>query len=61
MTRYEINYRNRLDEMLTEIIHKYGLEHQITIIFANYVEKYYNTANYENREIMERIFKGYIK
>lgn len=61
MTRYEINYRNRLNQMLTEIIHKYGLEHQITIVFAGCVEKYYNVANYENREVMERIFKAYIK
>ena len=61
MTRYEINYRNRLNEMLTAIIHKYGLEHQITIVFARYVKKYRNVANYENREVMERIFKAYIK
>ena len=60
-TVYEINYQERLDTMLTMIIHKYGFEHEKTILFARYVEKYYNEANYENRETMEKIFKGYIK
>ena len=61
MTLYETNYQNRLNEMLEAIIHKYGFEHEKTIVFARYVEKYFNEANYENRETMERLFKGYIK
>lgn len=61
MTLYEKNYKARLDEMLTAIIHRYGFEHEKTITFAQYVEKYYNDHNYENRETMERIFKNYTK
>ena len=61
MTLYETNYQNRLNEMLEAIIHKNGFEHEKTIVFARYVEKYFNEANYENRETMERLFKGYIK
>lgn len=61
MTIYEINYKTRLDTMLTMIIHKYGFEHKRTISFAQYVEKYYNNPNYTNRETMETIFKNFIK
>ena len=61
MTLYETNYQNRLNEMLDAIIQKFGFEHEKTILFARYVEKYFNEANYENRETMEKIFKGYIK
>jgi hypothetical protein len=61
MTLYEKNYKARLDEMLTTIIHKFGFEHERTINFARYVEKYYNNPNYDNRETMERIFKSYTK
>lgn len=61
MTLYERNYENRLTEMLDQIIQRYGFEHKITIIFAGYVEKYRGQANYQNRETMERIFKGYMK
>ena len=61
MTLYEKNYKARLDEMLTEIIHRFGFEHERTINFARYVEKYYNNPNYDNRETMERIFKSYTK
>ena len=61
MTVYEINYRNRLHAMLGEVIHHYGYEHEKTILFATYVEKYINNANYENRETMEKLFKGFVK
>ena len=61
MTLYEKNYKARLDEMLDTIIRRYGFEHEKTITFAQYVEKYYNDHNYENRETMERIFKNYTK
>lgn len=61
MTKYEINYKARLDEMFDEIIHKYGFETEQTIYFAKMHEKYYNCANYENRETMEKIFKGLMK
>lgn len=61
MTTYEMNYQKRLDEMLDRVIRKYGYEHRVTIFFARLVEKYYNNANCENREIMEKYFKGYVK
>ena len=43
------------------IIRKYGFEHEKTIAFAEYVEKYNENPNYNNRETMERIFKSYTK
>lgn len=61
MTLYEKNYKERLDEMLDTIVRRYGHEDARTVTFAIYVEKYYNTPNYQNRETMERIFKGYTK
>lgn len=61
MTTYEINYRNRLTEMLDEIIHKYGFEHSRTIAFAREYEKRIDRANYQNREAMEQLFKGWMK
>ena len=61
MTNYEINYKARLDEMLDLVIRKYGYEHEVTIYFARLVEKYYDVPNYENRETMEKIFKGLVK
>lgn len=61
MTKYEINYKARLKEMFDEVIHKYGFETAQTIYFAEMYEKYYNQPNYENRETMEKIFKGLMK
>ena len=61
MTVYEINYKNRLDEMMNAIIRKYGFEHERTIMFATYYEKLYNQATYDNREFMEKMFKGWMK
>ena len=61
MTVYEINYRNRLQEMLDLIINKYGFEHNRTIAFAREVEKYKDHANYTNREYMEQLFKGWMR
>lgn len=61
MTIYEINYRNRLEQMLDTIIRKYGHEHRVTIFFAGLVDKYINVANYHNRETMEKYFKKFIK
>ena len=61
MTVYEINYRNRLQEMLDLIINKYGFEHNRTIAFARAVEKRQGQANYTNREYMEKLFKGWMK
>lgn len=61
MTNYEINYKARLDKMLDLVIRKYGYEHDNTIYFARLVEKYYDVPNYENRETMEKIFKGLVK
>ena len=60
-TAYQINYENRLNEMLDLVIRKYGYEHDNTIYFATMVEKYIDNANYENRETMEKIFKGLVK
>lgn len=61
MTVYEINYRNRLNEMLDLIIRKYGLEHPRTILFARMVEQRIDNPNYTNREELERYFKGWMK
>ena len=60
-TTYEINYINRLNAMLDMVIHKYGYEHEYTIYFAGLVDKYIDHANYENREKLEKIFKGLVK
>ena len=61
MTLYEINYRNRLQEMLDLIINKYGFEHNRTIAFATLVEKFKGQANYTNREKMEALFKYWMR
>lgn len=61
MTTYEMNYKARLDEMLKMVWRKYGYETEQALYFATMHEKYYNTANYENRETMEKIFKGLMK
>ena len=61
MTTYEMNYKARLDEMLQKVWHKYGYETEQALFFATMHEKYYNNANYENRETMEKIFKGLMK
>lgn len=61
MTTYEINYKARLDEMLDNIIRKYGHEHYITVFFARLVEKFYNCPNYQNREYIERHYQGFMK
>jgi hypothetical protein len=56
-----MNYKARLDEMLKMVWHKYGYETEQALYFATMHEKYYNDANYENRETMEKIFKGLMK
>ena len=61
MTVYAINYTNRLNEMLDEIIHRYGFEHNRTIAFARAVEKRLDQPCYQNREYMEQLFKGWVK
>lgn len=61
MTTYEINYKNRLSEMLGELIHKLGFEDERVILFATYKEKLENQATYQNREKMEKMFKAYMK
>ena len=61
MTTYEMNYKARLDEMLQKVWRKYGYETEQALYFATMHEKYYNDANYENRETMEKIFKGLMK
>ena len=61
MTTYEMNYKARLDQMLQEVWHKYGYETEQALFFATMHEKYYNNANYENRETMEKFFKGLMK
>ena len=59
MTIYEINYRNRLQTMLDELILNLGFEDKRVILFATYVEKLRDHANYQNREMMEKMFKAY--
>lgn len=61
MTVYEINYQNRLNEMLDELIHNLGFEDERVILFATYKEKLENQATYQNREKMEKMFKAYMK
>ena len=61
MTVYEINYKNRLNEMLNELITNLGFEDRRVILFATYKEKLENQANYQNRELMEKMFKAYNK
>ena len=61
MTAYEINYRNRLNEMLDELITSLGFEDKRVILFATYKEKLENQATYQNREKMEKMFKAYNK
>lgn len=61
MTIYEMNYRNRLNEMMDELIQYLGFEDERVILFATYKEKLENQANYQNRETMERMFKAYMK
>ena len=60
-TIYQKNYEHRLKEMLDQIIQRYGFEHNRTIMFATYYDKLKDNANYENREFMEKLFKGYMK
>ena len=61
MTIYEINYRNRLNEMVNLITDKYGANHNVTILFTHMVEQRLPNANYQNREELERYFKGWMK
>ena len=61
MTVYEMNYTKRLDEMVDAIIHKYGFENEKVVLFITWVEKLYNQANYQNREKLEKMFKGFMK
>lgn len=61
MTTYEINYKNRLNEMLDALIMNLGFEDRRVILFATYKEKLENQATYKNREKMEKMFKAYMK
>ena len=61
MTAYEINYRNRLNEMLNELITNLGFEDRRVILFATYKEKLENQATYQNRGKMEKMFKAFNK
>ena len=61
MTVYEINYRNRLNEMLNTLIDTFGATDPKTLWFAELVNKYIDHANYGNRELLENYFKRYTK
>jgi hypothetical protein len=61
MTTYETNYKNRLNEMLNELIQNHGFEDRRVILFATYKEKLENQATYQNREKMEKMFKAYMR
>jgi beta-xylosidase len=61
MTLYEKNYKARLNEMLDEMIRKYGHEDDRVILFATMVDKRMDNPNYQNREYLERVFKGWMK
>lgn len=61
MTIYEINYRNRLNEMLNILTKTFGANDPKTKWFAELVNKYIDHANYGNRELLENYFKNYMK
>lgn len=61
MTVYETNYKNRLNEMLDELARKLGADDERVILFATYKTKLENQASYQNRELMEKMFKAYSK
>ena len=61
MTVYEINYRNRLNEMLNTLTATFGANDPKTAWFACLVEKYIDHAGYGNRELLERYFRNYMK
>lgn len=61
MTVYEINYRNRLNEMLNILTATFGEKDPKTLWFAFLVEKNIDHAGYGNREMMENYFKNYMK
>ena len=61
MTTYEKNYTARLMEMVNNVIRKYGFETEQTIYFAGLAEKYMGNANYQNRETMEKIYRGLMR
>ena len=61
MTVYEINYRNRLNEMVIIITNTYGENHRVTQWFVFLVNRHINAANYGNREKLENYFKNYMK
>ena len=56
-----MNYTKRLDEMIDAIIQKYGFENEKVVLFITWVEKLYNQANYQNRERLEKMFKGFMR
>jgi hypothetical protein len=56
-----MNYRNALENMLNKVIRKYGVEHRVSLWFATLYDKYIDHPSYENRELMERYFKKYMK
>jgi hypothetical protein len=59
MTVYEINYKKRLNEMLDALIIKWDIENPRVILFATYVDKLIDHPNYQNRELMEKMFKAF--
>ena len=61
MTIYEINYRNRLNEMLNILTKTFGANDPKTKWFAELVNKYIDHAHYDNRELLENYFKNYMK
>ena len=61
MTLYEINYRNRLNEMLNILIATFGKDDPKTAWFACMVERYIDHAGYHTRELMENYFRMYMK
>ena len=61
MTVYERNYRERLNEMIGEIVHNFGHESKKAMIICREVEKYIDNANYQNRETMEQLFASLMR
>lgn len=61
MTVYEINYRNRLNEMLNILTATFGENDPQTVWFACMVKKYINYPGYHTRELMENYFRNYMR
>ena len=54
-------YKAKLNQMLNEVIHKYGYEHENTINFASVCEKYEHENNYATLKAIRNIYTMLMK